>query len=166
MILRRGRYQIPKDVSDLLAGERALAGAELVDGTWAVATARALVICGVLGTARHPWHEIMSGSWDGAAKQFTVTWVDGARRPLALTTRSDSVESFAATLRERVQSSVVHAETIEAPSGARLSAYIRRGDDGELFSQLTVSGSLRDAEDQRTADELERRARGAVGLPT
>lgn len=167
MILRRARNQIPKDVSAQLAGERALASAELADGTWAVATARALVVTGSAGSAaRHPWHEILSGRWEGEAHTFTVTWVDGARRPTVLTTRSDAVESFAAALRERVQSSVVHTETIEAPSGARLSAYIRRGDDGALFSQLTVSGRLVDAEDRRVADELERRARGAVGLPT
>lgn len=167
MILRRTRNPIPQSVRDQLRGERPLASAELADGTWAVATTSALCVSDATSSvARHPWHTILHGAWEGELHQFTVTWVDGARPPLVLTTKEDDVATFAATLRERVQSSVVHTETIEAPSGARVSAYIRRGEDGALFSQLTVVGSLSGEEDQRAADDLERRARGAVGLPT
>ncbi|WP_418605915.1 hypothetical protein [Georgenia sp. SUBG003] len=44
---------------------------------------------------------------------------------------------------------------------------IRRDDSGALLSQITVQGALRgDDAERQLIDDLERRARSAVGLPT
>jgi hypothetical protein len=167
MIFRRAP-RLPREVSVQLKPHGALAVAELADGAWAVVSTGALVVADASGVrARHPWHTIQHGRWDGALRQFTVSWVDGGRRPLTFTTASDDVESFTAAVRERVQSSVVHTETAETPHGTLLRAQIRRDEDGALFSQLTAQGPLHgDDEERRVIDALESRARAAVGLPT
>jgi hypothetical protein len=167
MIFRRGA-RLPREVSARLKPNGALAVAELADGSWAVVASGALIVADTSGVrARHPWHTIQHGRWDGELRQFTVSWVDGSRRPLTLTTASDDVESFAAAVRERVQSSVVHTETAETGHGTLLRAQIRRAEDGSLFSQLTAQGALYgDDDERRLIDALESRARAAVGLPT
>ncbi|TRW46882.1 hypothetical protein [Georgenia yuyongxinii] len=167
MIFGRGP-RLPSDVAVHLKPFGTLAVAELTDGGWAVVSTGALLIADASGIrGRHPWHTVQHGRWDGALHQFTVTWVDGAQRPLALTTATDEVESFATALRERVQSSVVHTETAQTTTGALVRAQIRRDEDGSLFSQLTAQGELvGDDDERRLIDALERRARAAVGLPT
>ncbi|MFH5823455.1 hypothetical protein [Georgenia sp. AZ-5] len=161
------RTKLPRDVASHVTVQ-VLASAELADGRWAVVSPGALVVADADGVrGRHPWHEIQHGSWDGEARRLTITWVDGARAPLVLATASEDFERFTTALRERVQSSVVHTETAETASGALVRAQVRRDENGELFSQLTVQGRLDgDAEERRLIDALERRVRAAVGLPT
>ncbi|WP_127127235.1 hypothetical protein [Georgenia sp. SYP-B2076] len=169
MILSRRGSRAPKDViAHLPKSDNVMAAAELADGSWALVTAGVLVLADTSGVrGRHPWHEVQHGRWDGDVRQFTVTWVDGARRPLVLTTLTDEVEPFTSALRERVQSSVVHTESRDMPGGATAQVLIRRGEDGELLSQLTVTGPIRgDDEERRLVDELEQHARSAVGLDT
>ncbi len=160
---------MPKGVTARLdRRDQPLAAAELTDGSWAVVAAGALVVVGAGGVQdRHPWHEVEHGSWDGDAREFTVTWVDGRVSPLVLTTADDEVADFTAVLRERVQSSVVHTESMDTPGGAFVRVNIRRDEAGQLFSQLTAQGALRgDAAERELIDDLERRARAAVGLAT
>jgi len=168
MILRR-TPRLPLDVSAHLDRRDApLAGTELTDGRWAVVAAGALVLVDADGiSGRYPWHTMEHGRWDGEARELTVAWVDGAVIPLVLRPVSDDVAPFTSTLRERVQSSVVHTESLDTPGGAFVRVNIRRDERGALLSQVTVQGSLRgDDAERQLIDDLEQRARSAVGLPT
>ena len=167
MVSFRRTPRLPGPVADRLPpGDRALAAAVLASGDWAVVTPAALVVVGEDGVQqRHPWHEIQHGAWDGDDRRLTVTWVEGARPPLVLTTADDEVERFTTALREHVQSSVVHVEAETLPSGTVIQVHVRRDEAGELFSQLTARGPLTgDVVEQRAVDALERRARAAAGM--
>ena len=169
MILGRRTTKLPREVSSHLdRHDDPLAWAELTDGRWAVVTTRALVLAEAAGiSGRYPWHTVEHGRWDGEAREFTVAWVDGATVPLVLRPTSDEVEHFTSVLRERVQSSVVHTESMDTPGGAFVRVNIRRDESGGLLSQLTAQGPLRgDDAERQLIDDLERRARAAVGLPT
>ncbi|MEE6272597.1 hypothetical protein [Georgenia wangjunii] len=167
MLKRRRTTRLPDPLARRLpAGDRPLVAAELADGGWAVVTKAALVVVDEEGVRdRTPWHHIENGRWDGDARTFTITWSDRERAKEQLTLADDAVDRFTASVRERVQASVVHAETLELP-GARVRATVRRDEEGALYSMLTAFGPLTGSEDeQRQLDELERRARQAVGLP-
>jgi len=169
MILGRRSPKLPREVSDRLDRRDApLAHAELTDGHWAVVGAGALVLADADGVSgRYPWYTVEHGRWDGDAGEFTIVWVDGAVTPLVLRPVGDDVERFTSTLRERVQSSVVHTESADTPGGAFVRVNIRRDDTGGLLSQVTAQGALRgDDAERQLIDDLERRARSAVGLPT
>ncbi|ROR74115.1 hypothetical protein [Bogoriella caseilytica] len=170
MILRRGA-RLPEHLREHLS-DRSHALAELQHGSWSAVTARALVILttvegGEVEVSSAAWHELEHGSWDGEEGVLTLTWIDRARPQLVLTPAHERVEAFTAAVRERIQSSVVHTEHGTTPSGASIRAYIRRDDRGELLSQVTATGRLgTDPSEAEVVDEVERRAREAVGLPT
>ncbi|PFG41311.1 hypothetical protein ATJ97_3860 [Georgenia soli] len=169
MIFGRRSPKLPPDVGARLdRRDSPLAHAELTDGRWAVAAAGALVVAdadGVVG--RYPWHTVEHGRWDGDAGELTVAWVDGAVTPLVLRPVEHDPARFTSTLRERVQSSVVHTESLDTPGGAFVRVNIRRDENGGLLSQVTVQGQLRgDDAERKLIDDLERRARSAVGLAT
>ncbi|MFC4555249.1 hypothetical protein [Georgenia faecalis] len=166
MLKRRRTARLPDSFARHLDGERSLVAAELAGDGWAVVTKPALVVVGEEGVRlRAPWHHIENGKWDGDARTFTITWSDRGRPEEVLTLADDDVERFTTSLRERVQSSVIHAETLTL-AGGQVRATVRRDEDGSLYSQLTAFGTLTGTDDeQRQIDELERRARRAVGLP-
>jgi hypothetical protein len=169
MILGRRSTKLPRDVSTHLdRRDDPLAWTELTDGRWAVVTTRALALADAGGiSGRYPWHTLEHGRWDGDARELTVAWVDGATVPLVLRPTTDDVARFTSVLRERVQSSVVHTESMDTPGGAFVRVNIRRDESGELLSQVTAQGPLRgDDAERQLIDDLERRARAAVGLPT
>ena len=66
-------------------------------------------------TLSRPWHLVDAGSWGGEDGILKITWVDG-QRP----TRFQLTElgMFPETLRERVQASVVLAETLGSVGAA------------------------------------------------
>lgn len=164
-MLRRST-RLPADVARHLAGG-VLAAAELAEGPWAAVTRSALVLVDASGVrASHPWEEMVHGTWEGETRSFTVTWVDGTREPLVLRAVGEEVADFAAALRERIQSSIVHVAGEDLPSGAHARVLIRRSEHGELLSQVTVLGPLAGTDDERVRIyELERQARSDVGLP-
>lgn len=170
MIFRRGA-RLPEHLRTHVSG-RPHAVAELRHGTWAVVTKPALVLLsapeeGDVAVVSALWHELEHGKWDGDEGVLTITWIDRDRDLLVLKPAHEEVEAFTAAVRERIQSSVVHTEHGTTPSGATIRAYIRRSDRGELLSQVTATGRLSEApEEQAVVDEVERRAREAVGLPT
>jgi hypothetical protein len=70
-------------------------------------------------------------------------------------------------VRERVQWSVVLAETVALPGGRQAKVAVRRTPQGGLFSQA-VAGPGVDLDDPSVAplvDAAEARVRGASGLP-
>ncbi len=162
----RRAARLPDAVAGHLpSGDRPLASASLTNGAWLVVTRDALVVVGEDGLGqRTAWHEIETGTWDGDTRTFTITWADRERPDQPLVLESDDVAILTSALRERVQASVVHHETIEI-AGTRVRATVRRREDGSLYSQVTAFGPLpRDEGAERELDELERRVREAVGL--
>ncbi|NMR19174.1 hypothetical protein [Cellulomonas fimi] len=162
------RAPLPPDVRarvDLAARDRVLAAAELTDG-WAIATRLALyVVAAPRDVERRAWADVDRATLDPERSVITVDWVDGGRRELHVA--DENQNAFPRTLHERVQSSVVHSETVELPGGGRVRVALRRDEDGELFSQVIGDG-LTDLGDPGVAarvDAAEARVRGAAGLP-
>ena len=150
---------------DLPSGDRVLVAAELTDGRWAAAARRSLYVAGPDGdVVRRPWSDVDRASLAPETSTITVSWVDGGRAELALA--GPGARPFAQTLRERVQSSVVHSEIVALPGGAEARVALRRDEDGQLVSQVIGSTGL-DLTDPAVAariDAAEARVRSAAGL--
>jgi hypothetical protein len=168
MPLFRRRPTLPADVRarlDLRGGDRVVAWAQLLDG-WAVATVRGLsVALDGAEVRRRPWSDVDRAGLDPETATLTVVWVEGAPDLLRLT--DDRPAAFPQALRERVQSSVVHTETVTTPDGHRVRVALRRGEDGALLTQVLGDERV-DLTDPRVAalvDAAEARVREAAGLP-
>src|SRR5690625_476487 len=162
------KLQLPRDVARHLArADRVLIAEPLKAGGWAAVTRDALVLVDDGGVQqRAEWHEIDTGNWQGDTLTFTITWADRVRPDTELVLTRDEVNHFTGALRARVQSSVVHAGSIELGE-ARVRATVRRRPDNTLYSQVTAFGPLGHSPEETAAiDELERRVREAAGLPT
>lgn len=149
---------------DLPRGDRALATVELTDGRWAVATRRALYVLTDDTVERHPWPDVDRANLTVETATVTVHRVDGTSQDLPLAERG--APTFARTLRERVQASVVHAETVALPAGRTVRVAVRHDEDGSLFSQVIGDAAV-DLEDPAVAalvDAAELRVRRAAGL--
>lgn len=149
---------------ELAKADQVLAAAEITDG-WAIASRLALYVTTAGGgIERRAWADVDRASLDPETSTITVVWVDGGSRDLRLL--DDRRPAFARALRERVQSSVVHAETVALPGGAQVRVALRRGEDGALFSQVTGTGrvNLADPAVAALVDAAESRVRGAAGL--
>lgn len=167
MLLLNHRKVLPPDVRarlDLFKGDRVLAFAEITDG-WAIASRRALHVTGGDGEIlRRPWADVDRASLDPATDTITVVWIDGGTLDLHLL--DNRRPAFSRALHERVQSSVVHRETVRIPGGAQVQVALRRDEHGELFSQLIGRGrvDLTDPTVAALVDAAEARVRGAAGL--
>jgi hypothetical protein len=146
-------------------GDRMLAVTELEGDRWAGASRRALYLTDPDGNAeRHPWSDIDRARLAPDTATLTVNWVDGRADDLALI--GAGAPSFARTLRERVQSSVVHSEIVTLPGGGQARVALRRGEDGRLLSQVIGSPDLDlgDPDVAARVDAAESRVRSAAGL--
>ncbi|GAA2722317.1 hypothetical protein [Cellulomonas aerilata] len=168
MPLFRRRPTLPADVRrrlDLGAGDRVVASAQLVDG-WAVATVRGLSLAlDGQDVRRRPWSDVDRATLDPATSTLSVMWVEGAPDLLRLT--DDRPAAFPAALRERVQSSVVHSETVTTRDGQRIRVALRRDENGALLTQVLGDERV-DLSDPAVAalvDAAEARVREAAGLP-
>ena len=134
---------------------------------WVVATRLALhVLDAGQEAVRHPWSDVDHGAMDPTTRTLSVRWVWG-RTSRFLFTDAPGSTAFAQTFRERVQQSVVHAVAATLPDGQRIRVALRRGEDGELFTQVLGEGSV-DLSDPAVAavvDAAEDEVRDAVGLP-
>lgn len=149
--------------------EKILAGAELADGRWAVATTADLAV--VLAppgnglTLRRPWCDVDRAAFDPHRSVVVVEWVD-ATPALTLPLADATATNLPAVVHERVLRSVVLAETVTVPTGT-VKVAVRRDRDGSLFSQA-VAGQGVDLADHAVADVVdatESRLREACGLP-
>jgi hypothetical protein len=161
------RRSLPDDVRrslDLPPGDRVLASAALSGGRWLAATRRALYVADGAEVVRHPWSDVDRASFAPEPAAITVHWVTGAVQELPLA--PPVPVSFAQTFRERVQSSVVHVETVTLPGVGPVRVALRRGEEGELFTQVIGSGrvDLADPAVVAVLDEAEARVRAAAGL--
>ena len=161
------RPALPDDVRralDLPAGDRVLAVAASGAG-WLVATRQALHVArGAAPVRRHPWSDVDRAAFAPEPAAITVHWVTGAVEELPLT--EPVPVAFAQTLRERVQSSVVHVETVTVPGAGPVRVALRRDEGGELFTQVIGSGRVDLADPAVVAllDDAEARVRQAAGL--
>jgi hypothetical protein len=164
MALRAPR--LPRPVAEHLPrGERVLAVAPLVGGDWSVVTTTAIGRVATDGVRwRRPWHEVDHGSWDETSPSITIRWVDGGAAHLQFA--DGTPRAFPEAFRERVQSSVVHVESLELRGGVTVRAVIRRAENGTLLSQVIADGAVGASDGEASAIRaLEARARRAVGLP-
>lgn len=153
---------------DVPVGDRVLAAAELRDGRWAAVTRRALYVAGPEGPVdRLPWAAVDRAVLEPTSATLTVMRVTGEKDDLVLADAHRS-RAFAQAFRERVQSSVVHSETVTLPGGTQVRVALRRDEDGELLSQVIGDGTV-DLTDPTVAalvDAAEERVRAAAGLPS
>ncbi|GIG27500.1 hypothetical protein [Cellulomonas marina] len=162
--------------------DRVLASVRLADGHgWAVTTHARLVVLddGARdGTedgggpadvpevrVDRPWTDVVTASSDGTGA-LTVRWVDGTATTLPLVD-SRASWTFAQTVRERVQRSLVHWLPVGTPAPAGTRVALRRAADESLTTQL-LSDVPPDLSDERVAAAVHA-AREAVldaaGLP-
>lgn len=128
-----------RNALNLAAGDSALGSAPLVGGGWAVATQRVLVVFpppqSPASPESSPWCRVDRASWDPKESALTVRWVDGAD-PTPLHLVHPERTTFARVFRERVQHSVVLAETVHLPDGLSARVAVRRDVTGDLFTQV------------------------------
>ncbi|MGN6243254.1 MAG: hypothetical protein ACTHQ3_06215 [Motilibacteraceae bacterium] len=129
----RRRVPLPDAVRAVLAlepGERVLAVAELLDGGWAVATERALLLApgpSQGGEAeRISWWTVDSAAWDDASERLVVDARPPGRRPVVRRLALHEPESslLPETVRERVQASIVVSQKVRlvGRAGGRVTA--------------------------------------------
>jgi hypothetical protein len=169
-LLRRGHRAEHDRLAHQHAQERALAGAQVSRGGaqegWAVATAHRLVLAFGDDVVVRRWCDVDHGALDAQSAELTIRWVDGA--PETVITLTDAKpQAFARTFRERVQSSVVHSETVKLPQGGVVRVVVRRDEADGLFSEVLGDGYVRldDPETAALVAAAETRVREAVGLP-
>lgn len=142
--------------------EPALAFAKLEDG-WAVATRGGLhVIQGDRPLSRH-WTDVDGASLDGETGELEIRWVDGTE-PVRFAV--DARSRLPRVVHDRVQNSILLAETVKVPGDRHVRVVLRRSSDGTLFSQVIGNGrvDLADPDVAALIDAAEARVREAAGL--
>jgi len=164
LLRRRMMPTAVRALIDLPAGDALLAAAALADGSYAAPSRFSLYRVEGETVSSWPWTEVDRASLDPETSTISVTLVTGSSLELALTPEHN--RSFAQTLRERVQNSVVGSSSTRLENGATVRVAVRRASDGELFSQVIAPGTvdLADPGTARVVDELESRVRQAAGL--
>lgn len=147
------RPPVPSDVAgavDTSEGERLLAWGTDGRGTTVVAGRHRLHVVvtdaeGALHEALdRPWHLVDAGTWSGDDAALTVTWVDG-HRPTRVVL--DEPGMLPETLRERVQATVVLAETVDLGGRRTAKVVVRRVlSTRELVSQAVLGPGVRSSD--------------------
>lgn len=148
----------------LPAGDSLLAAAALEDDSYAAASRFALHRIADGQVTTWPWTDVDRAALDPETLTITVHLVTG--QTVLLPLASERHRTFAQTLRERVQNSVVHSAAKELPDGTIVRVAVRRDPGGELFSQVIAPGhvDLSDPATNAVVDDLEERVRQAAGL--
>lgn len=151
---------------DLRGGKVLDWAVEELTGTTVIAGSRNLyaVTSAAAQVLDRPWHLVDTGAWNGDRSALTVTWVDGAPGNQWVLERPGT---FPRTLRERVQASVVLAETLDLGERRTARVVIRKElGSGRLFGQ-TVLGRGVSTSDPGVAEATQwamARLREQVGL--
>ncbi|MDO8108073.1 hypothetical protein Q6348_12795 [Isoptericola sp. b441] len=133
------------------------------EGGWAVATRSGLHLLRD-GTALHRrWTDVDGASLDGDSGELEIRWVDGTPPARFVV---DAGSRLPRVVHDRVQNSVVLAETVSVPGDRKLRVALRRSADGALFSQVIGNGrvDLSDPAVAQVVDAAEARVREAAGL--
>lgn len=148
---------VAQDLLDPLAGDP-------VD--WAFATMNYVVVLRDGVATGRQWCDVDRAALDPLTANLTITWADASPvTELRLANIKDP--KFAAMLHDRVQASVIVAETVRLPHKQVVRVAVRRDAAGELFSQVIGPGTIRldDPETVALVDAAESRIRDACGLP-
>ena len=124
-------------------GETVLASCvEKASGRVLVATThRLLIVNGGQVALERPWHMVDTGSYDNEEDVLTVTWVD---RAPSLALRPDGHKPFLQAFRERVQASVVVAESLDLGEGRSAKLVIRKNlAEDRLLDQVILGRGVR-----------------------
>ncbi|SDD10882.1 hypothetical protein SAMN05216410_2851 [Sanguibacter gelidistatuariae] len=158
----------------LSPGDSALASALLRDGGWVVATQHTLVFVAapdpeqatLAPPTSWPWCQVDRASWDPESASLTVRWVDTAA-PLPLHLVHPERTTFARVFRERVQYSVILAETVHLPDGLSARVAVRRDASGDLFTQVVPDpgADVRSARSAQLIRSALSRLRSTSGAP-
>lgn len=158
-------HHVPAPLRRFLPDGDGRAPAErLADGRYLVAGSYALILLAADGVQdAGMWYEVQYARWEAATRTCTVVWVDPARPRLAVRTSSRDARRFMREVAEHVNHALVATSSVRLEGGTRVTAQVRRREDGELFSTLVADGPL-DAAGEARADALEREVRESVGL--
>jgi hypothetical protein len=156
------RRRVPPDVQPhlgLARDERPLAVATLDDGSTAVATGLRLLVAAPAGPRWGvAWHEVDAAGWEPETRALHVHLVAGTSATLVLD--DERATLLPEVVRERVQSSVVLSQRVEA-LGRRGARVVVRRAGPELVVQVLPDPGV-DPSDPRVAAEVERTRRQVV----
>jgi len=157
--------RLPADVRAALDIDgKALAFEKLVGDGWVVATRAGLHVLRDGKPLVRRWTDVDGARLDPETEQLTVAWVDGTP---ATTVALDHPRNWLVrTVHDRVQSSVVLAERVALPTDGVVRVVLRRGERGDLFTQVIGDGrvDLSDPEIAGPVDAAEARIRESAGL--
>ena len=157
--------RLPADVRAALGIDgRALAFEKLVGDGWVVATRAGLHVLQDGHPLVRRWTDVDGARLDPETEQLTVTWVNGT--PATTIALDHPRNRLVRTVHDRVQSSVVLAERVTLPHDGVVRVVLRRGEHGDLFTQVIGDGrvDLADPEVTRLVDAAEARIRESAGL--
>jgi hypothetical protein len=145
------RDRLPDEVRDALPtepGERVLAAGRTPDGSWVVATDRALIDSG----RRTPWTDVVHAQWYDEEQVLAVDLLPGGEPSYQLTVADPG--RVPETVHERVMASIVVSRRVPLPGGgARL--VVRRGDgSGETVWQVVADEGV-DLADPAVRDRVD-----------
>ena len=128
------RRDLPADVvtrAGLARGERVLAAAPAVDGTWLLGTRTALVLVEPVETMRIPWERVERAEWDRDTDRLRVSEVGeyGAARPVHVLEVTEPGQLLA-FVRERVTASVVLQRRVTVSGRQGFTVLARRPPTG------------------------------------
>jgi hypothetical protein len=157
-----GRRRVPPDVEphlNLARGERPLAVATLDDGSTAVATGLRLFVAAAAGPRWGvAWHEVDAAGWEPETRALHVDLVAGTSATLVLDDKHATL--LPEVVRDRVQSSVVLSQRVEA-LGRRGARVVVRRAGRELVVQVVPDPGV-DLSDAGVAAEVARTRRHVV----
>lgn len=163
----RRRQVLPPEVErhlQLARGEHALAVATLDDGSTAVSTEARLLVTRPAGLRwAVAWSDVDAATWEPESRSLVVRLVDGGTATLVLA--ADRPTLLPEVVRERVQSSVVLSQRVEALGRRGARVVVRRATEGLVVQVVPDPGV--DLADPDVAAEVERTRRDlvrAVGL--
>ena len=163
---------VPEDVlsrADLPRGEKVLASAESVDGTWLLGTRVRLVVVAASGVVQIPWERVEDAGWDQDESQLRITGIGEYGRPrpsYALTMKEPAL--LLQLLRERVTASIVLQRRVPVRGSLGLVVIGRRSPVGGPVSWMHAYDAGLDPDDPEVvviADLALAQAQGEVGDP-
>lgn len=141
---------LPTDLRELVGDDPVRAWAVARSGTVVVVGERQLYAVSRREvppqvTLARPWHLVDAGSWDRDSARLTVTWVD--REPPGSWELEREETRVQQALWERVQATVVLADTVDLGAGRSAKVVVRRDlASGRLLGQAVLGPGVRSSE--------------------
>ena len=156
--------------ADLPRGERPLAHAPAVDGSWVLGTRRFLVLVPAGDKARQiPWEQVEDAAWDREAARLKVTEIGsyGEQRP-TYSFQMDDPKLLLQLVRERVTASIVLQRWVPVRGRQGLTVIGRRSPAGGPVTWMHAYDLGLDPADPEVATAAEQAllaARAEIGEP-